>query len=266
MNSFRDPTDEWLKATIGAEANPMVTLLGKLTDIQYKFCVQYVACGSPAKAAKSVGLSSTQNPALLIHLPKVAACINILTAKREAELGRKTAGEIVERLRNTPLVEEDDFSFSTPAVEEREEQIKDPAILGGMSEDDLLSTLTPGADPSTLLMQLPRVRVSPAQNFGPQWIIERFVTIAERCMQIEPVFDRKGRPIGEFQFNAAGSIKALEMLGRTMAMFKDKVEVAHELSGFKEDQLDARIAALVHEHPALAKVVKTVEKKEEVAA
>lgn len=262
MKSFRDATDEWLKEIIGEEANPAVTALGKLTDKQYEFCVQYVKLGSAPKAAKKVGMSSSQNPNLLIHLPKVAACINILTARREQVLGQKSSAQIIERLRNTPRVEAEDFDFSPEAVKEREQLIVGSA-LDDQSDNALIKNGTEATDPATVLMQLPKVRVPQAQNFGPQWIIERFVTIAERCMQIEPVYDRKGRPIGQFSFNPQGAIKALEMLGRTMAMFKDKVEVAHEMAAFSETELDARIAALVGEHPDLANVVKTVEKKVE---
>ena len=52
MKSFRDPVDEWLKETVGSEANKMVTMLDKLTDQQYLFCVEYVKTGSAKKAAE----------------------------------------------------------------------------------------------------------------------------------------------------------------------------------------------------------------------
>ena len=270
MKSFRDPMDEWLKETIGEEANPMVTQLAKLTDQQFQFCAEYVKCGSPKKAAEKAKLPKSQNPSMLIHLPKVAACINILTARREQMLGSKSSAEIIERLRNTPMVEADDFDFSERTVKEREGQIANAAAIAGMSDDGLIENALTAKDPAAMLMQLPKVKIPQAQNFGPQWIIERFVTIAERCMQIEPVYDRKGRPIGQFKFEPQAALKSLEMLGRTMAMFKDKVEVAHEMAAFSESELDARIAKLAQAHPDLAKVVSTVEKpdaqdKEEVA-
>ena len=261
MKSFRDPTDEWLKETIGQEADPMVTMLGKLTDKQYQFCLEYVKCGSPKKAAEKAKIPNSTNPSLLVHLPKIAACINILTAKREQELGKKSSAEIVERLRATPLVEAEDFGFSEATVKERETFLAPGVTLAQESADALTENMLVASDPAAHLMQLPKVKVPQAQSFGPQWVVERLVTIAERCMQIEPVYDRKGRPVGTFQFNAPGAIKALEMLGKTMALFRDKVEVAHELSAFSETELDARIKALVGEHPDLVDVVKTVEKE-----
>ena len=82
MKSFRDPLDEWLKDTMGAEANPVVTMLDKLTEQQFAFCAAYVVTGSAKKAAVTAKITKNQNPHLLVHLPKVAACINILTARR----------------------------------------------------------------------------------------------------------------------------------------------------------------------------------------
>ena len=259
MKSFRDPIDEWLKATVGADANPMVTLLGKLTDQQYEFARAYVLCGSTAKAAKRANLPSNQNPNLLIHLPKIAACINILTAKREQQLGKKSSAEITERLMNTPMLEAEDFAGSEGVVLEREAQIGTPRQvteeLKGLSDNALVENLLGGANPHTAIMQLPKVNVPQASSFGPAWIIERLVSVAERCLQIEPVFDAKGRPIGQFTFNANAALKAMEMLGKTMAMFRDKVEITGELSSFKADELDDRIKALVAEHPSLAKII-----------
>jgi len=264
MKAFRDPVDEWLKETVGADANPMISQLGKLTDQQYDFARAFVLCGSAAKAAKRVKMSSGQNPNLLVHLPKIAACINILTAKREEALGQKSSAEVLERLRNTPTFESDDFGLSEGAVKEREDML-DPKkdILSGLDDNALAENLLNIASPASQVMQLPKIKVPPATAFGPAWIIERCVTVAERCLQIEPVFDRKGRPIGTFQFNAPGALKALEMLGKTMALFRDKVEITGELSTFKETELDARIQALVLQHPELGRIVEAevVEKK-----
>ena len=252
---MRDPTDEWLIATMGEAANPMVTLLEKLTDQQFDFCRAYVLCGSAKKAADKVGLSSSQNPNLLIHLPKISACINILTAKREAELGQKSSAEIIERLRNTTILEGDDFGFSEEGAKEREAQLgANAAQMSGLDADTLRDN-TQHTNTDHGIMQLPKVRVPQAQSFGPQWIIERFVTVAERCLQIEPVYDRKGRPIGQFKFEPSAALKALEMLGKTMAMFRDRVEITHEYSGLTDDELAARLQALSQHFPEFRQVI-----------
>jgi phage terminase small subunit len=66
------------------------------------------------------------------------------------------------------------------------------------------------------------------------WVITRLMSIAERSMQAEKVTDRSGNPVlvqtqaGDvvpaYTFNAAGANKALELLGRNLGMFTDKVE------------------------------------------
>ena len=252
MNSFRNPVDEWLKETIGADANKMVTMLDKLTDQQYDFCRQYVLTGSPEKAALNAKLTRALNPHLLIHLPKIAVCINILTAKREAELGKKSSAEILERLYLTEVVESDDFDFSDDAVEEREAGLAaNGAALKEEPDNTLIENVLNASVPANHIMQLPKVKVSPANSFGAQWVIERMVSVAERCLQIEPVYDRKGRPIGQFTFNAAQALKALEMCGKTMAMFKDKVEITTEYSALSEDEINKRIAKLLAANPGL---------------
>lgn len=53
-----------------------------------------------------------------------------------------------------------------------------------------------------------------------EWVISRLMTVVERCMQAEPVLDRKGEPTGDYQFDPAGANTALRMLGDTMGLFK----------------------------------------------
>ena len=255
MRSFRDETDEWLVDTVGKESNKLVTLLDKLTDQQYLFCKEYVKSGSALEAAKKAKIPKSNNPHMLVHLPKIAACINILRARREADLGEKSSAEIVERLKNTPMVGAEDFDFSEEIVQEREEQLADNGEKLKSASDDRLTENVQHADVSNGIMQLPKVRVPPAQSFGPQWVIERFVTVAERCLQIEPVYDRKGRPIGQFKFEANAALKALENLGKTMAMFKDRIEVAHTEGTFSDEELDSRLRALTQRYPEFKDVI-----------
>lgn len=254
-NSFRNPLDEWLKETVGAKANKLVTTLDKLTDQQFLFCLEYVKTGKIKYAAEKSKLPKSQNPALLLHLPKVAACINILNARKESELGEKSSAEIVERLNNSVVFEADDFEFSEDSMRDRQAQLdNNGAGLKNSTTDELLENVaTPGSN--NAIMQLPKVRVPAAQSFGPQWIIERFVSVAERCLQIEAVYDRKGRPIGTFKFEPNAALKALEMLGKTMAMFKDRVEVSHEVNGFTDEELDARLLSLTQQFPEFKDII-----------
>lgn len=66
------------------------------------------------------------------------------------------------------------------------------------------------------------------------WVISRLMSVVERSMQAEKVTDRSGALVlvenadGDFvpayTFNAAGANKALELLGKNIGMFTDKVE------------------------------------------
>jgi phage terminase small subunit len=57
------------------------------------------------------------------------------------------------------------------------------------------------------------------------WVIERLMQVTERCMQAEPVLDNKGKPTGEYKFDAAGANRSLELLGKEIGMFASKAEV-----------------------------------------
>jgi phage terminase small subunit len=57
------------------------------------------------------------------------------------------------------------------------------------------------------------------------WVVRRLQSIVERCMRTEAVLDGEGNPTGEYTFNAAGANKALELLGKHLGIFKEKVEV-----------------------------------------
>lgn len=53
-----------------------------------------------------------------------------------------------------------------------------------------------------------------------EWVITRLMQVVDRCMQAEPVLDRKGEPTGEYKFDAMGANSALRMLGDTLGLFK----------------------------------------------
>lgn len=76
-----------------------------------------------------------------------------------------------------------------------------------------------------------------------EWVISRLMTVVERCMQAEPVTDKKGEPTGEYLFDATGANQALRMLGDTMGLFKPaEKKPEDDYANLSDDDL-ARIAA-----------------------
>ena len=59
-----------------------------------------------------------------------------------------------------------------------------------------------------------------------EWVTGRAIEIVQRCMQAEPVTDRRGEPIeGEWQFDATGANGALKLLALRFPEFSQKHEV-----------------------------------------
>ena len=56
---------------------------------------------------------------------------------------------------------------------------------------------------------------------------------AERCQQGEPVLDKFGQPTGVWRFDAAGSNRAWELLGKNRRLFIDRTELV-DVDGVQE--------------------------------
>jgi len=56
------------------------------------------------------------------------------------------------------------------------------------------------------------------------WVLDRLQEVVERSMQHEPVKDSQGNPTGEYTFQHAGANRALELLGKHLGMFRERVE------------------------------------------
>ncbi len=61
-----------------------------------------------------------------------------------------------------------------------------------------------------------------------EYVITSIKSVAERCMQAEQVLVQ-GEPTGEYKFDASGANKSLELLGRHLKLFTDKVELGGEV-------------------------------------
>jgi len=73
------------------------------------------------------------------------------------------------------------------------------------------------------------------------WVITRLTENVQRAMQIEPVRDREGNPIGQYTYQGGVANKALELLGKEFGMFYPKPEKTDQGPNIQE--LMARINA-----------------------
>jgi len=60
-------------------------------------------------------------------------------------------------------------------------------------------------------------------ELNSEWVLERLKKVADRCMQEEPVMSG-GEPTGEYKFDSSGANKSLELIGKHLKLFTDKVE------------------------------------------
>lgn len=80
------------------------------------------------------------------------------------------------------------------------------------------------------------------------WVLERLVENVDRAMQAEPVRDREGNETGEYVYAGAVANKALELLGKHLGLFTDRVDVTSKGERLPAPALDAAaLAALTND-------------------
>lgn len=60
-------------------------------------------------------------------------------------------------------------------------------------------------------------------ELNAEWVLKKLEQVANRCLQEEPVVDKDG-PTGEFKFDSSGANRSLELIGKHLKMFTDKIE------------------------------------------
>lgn len=63
----------------------------------------------------------------------------------------------------------------------------------------------------------------------------------ERCSKPVPVLDMTGESIGEYAFDSKGALRALELLGKHLGMFEDRLKVAAKVDTGKLDGILAQL-------------------------
>lgn len=82
------------------------------------------------------------------------------------------------------------------------------------------------------------------------WVMAELQDIVGRCKQETPVKDRQGNLTGEYTFNAAGANKALELVGKELGMFADRLIMENlddKLEGMSDQELRAFVKAAAFE-------------------
>jgi hypothetical protein len=76
-----------------------------------------------------------------------------------------------------------------------------------------------------------------------EWVIEHLRENVERAMQLRPVLDAKGNPVGEFKHDASAANRALELLGKQLGMFVERREKGRpgDFAGLSDEQLEAKL-------------------------
>jgi phage terminase small subunit len=81
------------------------------------------------------------------------------------------------------------------------------------------------------------------QRVTREYVIAHLKANVERCMQEVEVLDRKGQPTGVFVYDAAGANRGLELLGKEIGMFRERLEIGRpgefaRLAALSDEQLD----------------------------
>ncbi len=57
------------------------------------------------------------------------------------------------------------------------------------------------------------------------WVLAQLRENAERAMQAVEVLDSKGKPTGEFRYEGGVANRALELIGKELGMFRERLEI-----------------------------------------
>lgn len=77
------------------------------------------------------------------------------------------------------------------------------------------------------------------------WIIKRLIENVQRAMQLVAVQDRGGKLTGEHSYQGSVANKALELLGKHLGMFTDKLKLEGDfLDNLSPDELAALVGTL----------------------
>lgn len=77
------------------------------------------------------------------------------------------------------------------------------------------------------------------------WILKCLRKVAEQSMAAVPVLDSRGEPTGEYRFDSSGANRSLELIGKYLGMWTDKLKLSlPDVKGMTDEELEATARAL----------------------
>jgi phage terminase small subunit len=92
-----------------------------------------------------------------------------------------------------------------------------------------------------IMAEIQRLIALRAEKVGidAEWVLKNLVEVANRCMQGVPVLDKEGNPTGEWKFEPNAANRSLELLGKHIGMFAEKIQTDNKTTiGFEQSLLD----------------------------
>ena len=77
-----------------------------------------------------------------------------------------------------------------------------------------------------------KAKIASKLELDAEYVLRNLKAVAERCMQAEPVMIKVNGDLvesGEYKFDSTGANKSLELLGKYLKLFTDKVEYTGHL-------------------------------------
>lgn len=90
-------------------------------------------------------------------------------------------------------------------------------------------------------------------SISAQWVLKSLKSVADRCMTVEPVMVRGDGGMeesGEYKFDSSGANRSLELMGKHLKLFTDKIDHTSSDGSMATDNLttderQARIQVLL---------------------
>lgn len=78
-------------------------------------------------------------------------------------------------------------------------------------------------------------------SVSADYVVLKLMETREKCMEPVPVLDSNGNQTGEYTFDSKGALRALELLGRHLGMFDDRLKITAKMNTGKLDSILAQL-------------------------